>query len=60
MRSDKHSSNNAPKVAILILNWNGWEDTIECLESIYQITYENYDTIVIDNGSSNESVKNYS
>jgi len=22
---------NFPKVAIIILNWNGWKDTIECL-----------------------------
>jgi len=21
-----------PKVAIIVLNWNGWQDTIECLE----------------------------
>jgi len=23
-----------PKVAIIVLNWNGWRDTIECLESL--------------------------
>ena len=23
---------NWPKVAIIVLNWNGWQDTIECLE----------------------------
>jgi len=47
---------NYPKVSIIILNWNGWEDTIECLESLYQITYPNYDVIVVDNGSEDESV----
>jgi len=46
-----------PRVSIIILNWNGWEDTIECLESVYQITYPNYDVIVVDNGSENESVE---
>lgn len=46
-----------PKVAIIILNWNGWEDTIECLESLYRITYPNYDVVVVDNGSENESVQ---
>ena len=46
-----------PKVAIIILNWNGWEDTIECLESLYRITYPNYDVIVVDNGSENESIE---
>ena len=25
-----------PKVAIIILNWNGWKDTIECLESDHE------------------------
>ncbi len=51
-----------PKVVIIILNWNGWIDTIECLESLYRITYPNYEIIVVDNGSENESVekiKNY-
>jgi len=46
-----------PKVAIIILNWNGWQDTIECLESLYQITYPNYEVIVVDNGSEDESIE---
>jgi len=46
-----------PKVSIIILNWNGWKDTIECLESLYQITYPNYDVIIIDNGSEDESIE---
>jgi GT2 family glycosyltransferase len=29
-----------PKVSIIILNWNGWEDTIECLESLYQMGWK--------------------
>lgn len=42
---------NHPKVIIIILNWNGLEDTIECLESLKKITYPNYEVIVVDNGS---------
>jgi len=45
-----------PKVAIIVLNWNGWPDTLECLESLYQITYQNFEVIVVDNGSRDESV----
>jgi GT2 family glycosyltransferase len=45
------------KVAIIILNWNGWEDTIECLESVYQIIYPLYEVIVVDNGSKDESIE---
>ena len=46
-----------PKVAIIILNWNGWKDTVKCLESLYQINYPNYDVIVVDNGSEDNSVQ---
>jgi len=46
-----------PRVSIIILNWNSWKDTIECLESVYQITYPDYDVIVVDNGSENDSVE---
>ncbi|MGF7117956.1 glycosyltransferase family 2 protein [Methanobacterium oryzae] len=48
---------NKPAVAIVILNWNGWEDTIECLESLYQINYHNYNVILVDNASRDESLE---
>jgi len=46
-----------PKVAIIVLNWNGWKDTIECLESVFRIDYPNYQVIVVDNGSTDDSVE---
>jgi len=46
-----------PKVAIIILNWNGWRDTIECLESVQNLNYSNYQIILLDNGSTNDSVE---
>ncbi|NJE26464.1 glycosyltransferase family 2 protein [Thermococcus sp. MV5] len=46
-----------PRVSIIILNWNGWRDTVECLESLYRITYPNYDVIVVDNGSKDDSIE---
>ncbi|MGA8186080.1 MAG: glycosyltransferase, partial [Terriglobia bacterium] len=49
------SSSPAPLVAISILNWNGWEDTLECLESVRRLDYPNYLTVVVDNGSWNGS-----
>ena len=45
------------KVAIIILNWNNWKDTIECLESVYQIEYPCYDIIVVDNASHDDSIE---
>lgn len=46
-----------PKVSIVILNWNGWRDTIECLGSLFKINYPNYEVIVVDNGSTDESIE---
>jgi GT2 family glycosyltransferase len=46
-----------PRVSIIILNWNGWRDTIECLESLYRIDYPNYDVIVVDNSSTDDSIE---
>jgi len=46
-----------PRVAISILNWNGWQATLECLESVRQLDYPNYLTIVLDNGSWNDSAE---
>jgi GT2 family glycosyltransferase len=45
-----------PKVCIIILNWNGWEDTIECLESLYNISYPNYNAVIVDNDSQDDSL----
>ena len=46
-----------PKVSIILVNYNGYRDTIECLQSLREITYTNHEVIVIDNASTNESVK---
>lgn len=51
------NSIKSPNVSIIILNWNGWEDTIECLESIYQSNYSNYNIIIVDNDSKDDSIK---
>lgn len=48
---------SCPLVAISILNWNGWKDTLECLESVLQLDYPNYLTLVADNGSGDDSTE---
>lgn len=45
-----------PRVAIIVLNWNGYHYTKACLESLERITYPNYETIIVDNGSTDGSV----
>jgi GT2 family glycosyltransferase len=44
------------KVSIVILNWNGLEDTTECLASMKNITYPNYEVVVVDNCSDGDDV----
>lgn len=46
----------SPKVYILLLNYNGWEDTLECLESILNNKYDNFQIVVVDNCSPNNSM----
>ncbi len=43
-----------PHVSIIILNWNGFEDTVKCLESLKRITYPHYKAIIVDNNSKNK------
>ena len=45
-----------PLVAIIVLNWNSYEDTLACLDSLAKIDYPNYQLVLIDNGSEDESV----
>lgn len=45
-----------PHVDILLLNWNGWRHTVECLESLLQLTYPSFSVIVCDNGSTDDSL----
>lgn len=48
------SKSNSPLVSIVILNWNGLEDTKMCLDYVEKLNYPNYEIIVVDNGSSEE------
>ncbi len=45
-----------PSVGIILVNWNGWQDTLDCLASLSELDYPNFSVVVVDNGSSNDSV----
>jgi GT2 family glycosyltransferase len=47
---------NRLKVSIVLLNYNGYKDTIDCFKSLQKITYQNYDVIIVDNDSPNKSM----
>ena len=46
-----------PKVSIIIVNFNQKQFTLNCLKSLKKITYPNYEVIVVDNNSQDESVE---
>ena len=41
-----------PAVCVIIITWNGLDDTLACLQTVYDQRYDNLHTIVVDNGSS--------
>lgn len=44
-----------PEVAIVVLNWNNYEDTAECLKSLEDIEYPKFSVWVVDNNSTDGS-----
>lgn len=48
-----------PSVAIVILNWNAWADTLECLESVLRLNDPTTKVFVCDNASTDGSVERF-
>jgi len=48
---------DCPKVAVIVLNWNGADDTSECLSSLKNIDYPGFEIVVVDNGSDSDDVR---
>jgi GT2 family glycosyltransferase len=46
-----------PRVYIIILNWNGKEDTLSCLRSVQEVEYPRYRVLVVDNASTDGSTE---
>ncbi|WP_167344082.1 glycosyltransferase family 2 protein [Haloferax massiliensis] len=39
-----------------MLNWNNFEDTRDCVDSLQKISYKNHDIVIVDNGSTDDSL----
>jgi GT2 family glycosyltransferase len=50
------SMSSVPRVAIVLVNWNGRKDLLECLETVFRLEYPDYYVVVCDNASSDGSV----
>lgn len=44
-----------PRVSVIVLNWNSYEVTRECLLSLRKLDYANREVVVVDNGSADSS-----
>ena len=44
------------KIGIIVLNWNGWADTISCVQSLMKLENENLHIYICDNSSTDGSV----
>jgi hypothetical protein len=45
------------KVYVVLVNWNGWRETIECLESVLRMTGVDFTAVVCDNASEDGSLE---
>jgi GT2 family glycosyltransferase len=54
---DKNHRAGIAMVYIVLLNWNGWRDTLECLESVFRLTGAPFRVVVCDNGSTDGSAE---
>lgn len=46
-----------PSVAVVVLNWNGGADSVECLESLFHMKYPAFRVYLVDNGSTDDSLE---
>ena len=53
----RSKSRDLGSVALVVLNWNSWSNTVECLESLQRLTYPDCRILVVDNGSTDDSVR---
>jgi hypothetical protein len=50
-------TDNNPTVYAIVLNWNNYDHTKQCLVSLQQVTYPNLKILIVDNGSPDGSGK---
>lgn len=48
------------KVNIIIVNYNSWEDLLECIRSLHNCSYSNFQIFIVDNNSTDNSIEKIS
>ena len=55
----KRKIKDQPRVSIVFVTWNGKKYTFDLLDSLKKIKYKNYDVIVVDNWSTDDTQKDF-
>lgn len=50
---------NSKTTAVILVNWNSYALTSDCIRSLREMQYTDYDIIVVDNGSTDRSVQSF-
>lgn len=45
------------RVAVVLVNWNGWRECLECMDSLLAQNHENFQVFIVDNDSHDRSVE---
>lgn len=54
--SKNHTSGNFPNITVLTVSWNQKKYTVDCLRSLQNMNYPNYNILLVDNGSTDDTV----
>ena len=46
------------RVAVITINWNGWENTLACLDALHTSQGADWHLYIVDNGSTDDSLTN--
>jgi GT2 family glycosyltransferase len=46
-------------VYVILVNWNGYHDTIECVESLLRLNEDDFHIVIVDNGSTDHSIEKF-
>lgn len=55
----KYHMDKLPKISVIILNKDHKDDLERCITSLKQSTYENYEIVIVENNSTEDTIWNY-
>jgi GT2 family glycosyltransferase len=56
-KPDPKSVNISASAAVILVNWNNWRDTVECIDSLLAQSHRNFHIFVVDNDSGDGSLE---